>query len=230
LSDLAPALARCPRCHAEQPATLFTSLNADLIAAQHADLLDGTFERTACTACGHAFRPEHRLLYTQLSARTWIVMYPVAERRAFRALENIVLATVERELQAAPPAAAQLLSGVRRRLVFGQHMLTEAVRAQAAGLDPALLECAKLFAIRDHLGRLLGLGPFELCFERCGDEGALHLGVHAFATGERTGELALPGDAIAGLRAIQPDLEARWPDLFTRPYVSACRYLYQALE
>jgi CpXC motif protein len=228
MSDIKPALVACPRCGAERSATLFTSLNADLIEAQHAAILDGSFERLECGACGHAFRPEHRLLYTQLSARTWIVLYPLAQWPAFRALEPAVASELDRELATAPPIVAQLLRGVRRRLVFGQHALTEAARVLAAGLDPALLECLKLVVARDHLGRLMAAGPFELCFERSGDE-RLVLGVHALAGGDRVDELDVPASALSDLRPLRPELSAQYPALFEGLYASATRYLFSAL-
>lgn len=226
MSELAPAVAACPRCGAEHAATVFRSLNGDVVAAQRVAILDGHFERRPCPRCGHEFRPEHNLLYTQPSARAWIVMYPRAERSGYAALERAVAAVVEREIGAAAPVAATALRGLRPRLVFGQHMLSEAVRSIEAGLDPALLECAKILAVRRHLDAFLPLGPFELCFERIAEDGRLGCGAHALDGGERRGEVLLPADAIAEVRAMQPDLEARWPSLFHDPYVSMARVLY----
>lgn len=229
MSDIAPAVATCPRCGLDQPATLFTSVNADEIPAQHAAILDGTFEERACEGCGHPFRPEHRLLYTQASAQAWIVVYPLAERRAFGQIERVVGEVLDRELAAAPPVAQRALRAVRRRLVFGQHMLSEAARLLHAGVDPALLECAKLFAARQALPHLMPLGPFELCFERFGEAGALVCGVHRLGDGQRADVMTLPAEALAEVRGMQPELERLYPELFTRPYVSASRYLYGAL-
>jgi hypothetical protein len=226
MSDLYLTSISCPRCHEDQRATLFRSVNADFIEAQVQTILDGSFEHTTCARCGHAFRPEHPMLYVHYTARTWIVMHPLADRRRFAALEPAVVAAVERQFAAAPPAVAANLRGVRPRLVFGQHMLSEAVRVARAGLDPALLECAKLFTVRRQLALLMPLGPFELCFERYDDAGALACTVHALATGERTGEIALAADVLAEVRAVQPDLEQMYPDLFAKPYVSASRYLF----
>jgi hypothetical protein len=53
----------------------------------------------------------------------------------------------------------------------------------------------------------------------------MRCGVVGLQREQRLGELMLPADAIAEVRASQAQLEALHPELFGRPYVSACRYL-----
>jgi hypothetical protein len=153
-------------------------------------------------------------------------MHPLADRAAWASLERGVQQVMAREFAAAPPVVAVRLTGLRPRLVFGQHMLREAVRSAHEGIDAALLECAKLLAIRRNLARLMPHGPFELSFERFTDAGAPVCGVHALASGDRIDTLELPGDALAEVRATLPDLQTLYPDLFVQPYISVCRYLY----
>jgi hypothetical protein len=225
VSNLVPIVARCPRCHAEERATVFDSLNADVLLHLAAEVADGTFETRACPGCGERFRPEHHMLFAQLSTRTWIVMQPLADRPRHALLERGVATVITQGFAQAPPLVTARLAGVRPRLVFGQHMLTEAVRCARAGLEPALVECAKLLAFRDRLLELMRYGPCELAFEAIGDDDALRLGVHALPGGVRLDELVVPGALLAEVRAGRVVLEQQHPELFNRPYVSATRYL-----
>ncbi len=229
MSSLSEHRVSCPECGHAQPAELFDSLNGERVAAQVDDILAGTFEQQECEACGLLFRPEHPMLYSELAARTWLVMHPPAERARFAQIERGVALVMERAFAEAAPAVREAVSGVRPRLVFGQRMLTEAVRALRAGLPQALLECAKLLALRRDLPALLAFGESQLLFEEIEEDGRLRCGVYqlgANAAGERRlGEKKLPADAIAEARASQAELESLYPELFARPFVSASRYL-----
>lgn len=228
MSKINPTVVFCPRCGAKQRARLFDSLNADRVPAQVELVLDGTFERIDCEQCGHAYRPEHPMLYAHFTARLWIVMHPRVDRPRFATIEHGVALVMAEQLAAAPPMVASGTADVRPRLVFGQHMLTEAVRVARAGIEPALLECAKLMLVRRDLPRLVSGEPAELCFEQATDSGDLVHGVHALATGERIDTWILPRDLLDEAQAARPVLEQTFPDLFRQPYVSACRYLYGA--
>jgi hypothetical protein len=228
MSKINPTVVFCPRCGAKQRARLFDSLNADRVPAQVELVLAGTFEHMKCEQCGHGYRPEHPMLYAHFTARLWIVMHPREDRPRFATIERGVALVMAEQLGAAPPVVASGTTGVRPRLVFGQHMLTEAVRVARAGIDPATLECAKLMAVRRELSRLVSREPAELCFEEVADSGDLVHGVHSLATGERVDSWPLPRDLLDETRAAQPALEQSFPELFQQPYVSACRYLYGA--
>jgi hypothetical protein len=225
VSNLVPAVVTCPHCQAVERVTVFDSLNADVLPMLAAEVADGTFEARACAACGKSFRPEHPMLFAQLSTRTWIVLQPLADRPRYAMLERGVATVVTRGFHAAPAVVTARLADVRPRLVFGQHMLTEAVRCARAGLDGALVECAKLVAFRDRLFELMRYGPCELCFEAIGDEDAMRFGVHALPGGVRLDELVVPGTVLAEVLAARGVLEHQHAELFNRPYVSATRYL-----
>jgi hypothetical protein len=226
MSETTESRVSCPRCGATWTARLFTSVDADTIQVQVDAILDGRFERMAC-ACGHAFRPEHRMLFVSHERRLWIVMRPLAERPGFAALERDVAQVIAENLARAAPAAAAQLQAIRPRLVFGQHMLSEAVRVAHAGLDAAMLECAKLLTVRRSLAVLMRHGPFELCFERL--EGKLPMcAVVTLPGGERVAELPVGRDVWAEVQDHRTDLEARFPEIFAGPYMSATRYLLAA--
>lgn len=225
MSQVSVRKVSCPACQHELEARLFDSLNGDLISPQVEEILAGTFEEHECPSCGTLFRPEHPLLYSELSTRTWIVMHPPADRARFALIERGVALVLEKNFAAAAPAVVEAVRGVKPRLVFGQAMLTEALRARRANLPPALLECAKLFAVRRNLGALLPYGPSQLLFEELDEQGRLCCGVYGLDSERRLGELRLPAEALAEVRAAQPQLSQLYPELFAQPFVSATRYL-----
>jgi hypothetical protein len=204
---------------------LFESLNGDRVTAQLAAILDGTFEQTTCETCQAVFRPEHHMLYSQYNARVWIVMYPPADRCDFYALERSIDEVLQRNFAGAAPVVSKGLQGIKPRLVFGQHMLTEALRAAREAIDPPLLECTKMLAIRRALPEILAHGPSELAFERTTETGELQMGIHALADAARVGELVLPARLLGEARSLLGDFAGTYPDLFHQPYVSALRYL-----
>ena len=226
MSELSESRVTCRHCGAGWTARLFTSVDADTIPVQVEAIHDGRFERLAC-ACGHAFRPEHRMLFVSHERRLWIVMHPLAERPAFAALEGEVAQVIAATIARAAPAAVEQLQGLRPRLVFGQHMLSEAVRVAYAGLDAAMLECAKLLTVRRNLAALMKHGPFELCFERL-DGKVPKCGVVALPAGERVGEMAIAADVWDEVHDHRTDLEESFPEMFVGPYMSATRYLLAA--
>jgi hypothetical protein len=224
MSHMDSSQVACPRCPTTWSAGLFSAVDADTIQIQVDAILDGSFERMTCRGCGHTFRPEHALLFVSHARRLWIVMQPRSDRPGFAGLERGVERRVMTNMARFAPAGIESLQGIRLRLVFGQHMLTEAVRMSYAGLDPRLLECAKLLAIRRNLAALMQHGPFELCFERL--DGAMPIcAVHTLPAGDRVAELALGDDVLADVEASLPALQERFPALFDRPYMSATRYL-----
>jgi len=225
MSQIAPELVTCPSCGTAHEHMVFRSLNGERVPAQVQRLLDGTFERIDC-ACGHAYRPEHTMLYTHYALRTWIVMHPRADRERFATLEHGVLLVFENDFRGAPPMVAAGLRGVRPRLVFGQASLSEAVRLSEAGLDPVLLECAKLLVYRRNLGQAAAYGPAELIFEGILDGQTLQFGVVELASGARRDTVTASRKVLDEIAATSDEFAARYPALFARPYLSATRYLF----
>jgi len=226
MSKIQPSTVTCPGCGHRSSERLFESLNGDRIPPQVELILAGTFEQVTCSACALVFQPEHHMLFAQYSARMWIVMYPLVARSGYAELETQIARILEDNFAGAPPAVEGGLRGVRPQLVFGQYGLAEAVRAQRAAIDPPLLECAKLLAYRSNLSQLFAVGPSELVLEHATPAGELVFGVRALATGQRLGELTVPGKLLGDTQQQLPQLRHSHPDLFERPYVSALRYLY----
>jgi hypothetical protein len=231
MSDVMPFVAVCPRCAAEQATTVFKSLNAELIPLEVEAILAGTFEVIACPVCGHRFQPQHTMLFLQFAAGVWIVMHPPSDRAHFATLERGVELVLQREFAEAPRLVGERLGSVRPRLVFGQHMLAEAVRCVSAGIDAAVLECAKMLLIRRNLQGWVGQVPCELCWDGAGEAGELLLGAYALEGGERVAEpWRLSREVMEEASASRDAFATLHPELFNRPYVSALRYLYGATE
>ena len=228
VSQIDKEMVTCPSCGEMHEQVVFRSLNGERVPAQVQRLLDGTFEVITCALCGHWYQPEHRMLYSHFALRTWIVMMPLADRERFATLEHGVALTFERDFQGAPPPVAAGLRGVRPRLVFGQTALSEAVRVAEAGLEPALLECAKLLVFRRNLGTTAAYGPVELIYEGLTNNGAIQLGVIELGSGARRDTVISPHEVLDEVAATRAEFEARYPSLFVRPYVSATRYLFGA--
>jgi hypothetical protein len=224
----------CPDCGFVDERVLFTSLNGERVPAQIPHLLDDTFEEQVCAQCGLCFRPEHEMLYSNFGQRAWVVMMPPAARPRHAALEEALLAQFASAFATAPPPLVAALAEVKPRLVFGQVMLSEAVRTVELGLEPALLECAKLFTWRRNLARLMALGPHELTFRgfagEAGPDGGLLLAVRRLADGQILDELVMPARVLEEVSEVRAELLSQYPDLFSRPYVSATRYLFGAGE
>jgi hypothetical protein len=225
MSRSAPDNVLCPRCGESTPAQLFDSIHGDRDPGALDAILDGTFETTECGSCGAAFQPEHKMLYTQHSARLWIVMYPVSERADYPDLEAEVGDLVGRCFAATPAEVAPGLRDIRPRLVFGHHGLREALRSARDAIDPQLLECTKLLTYLHSVSGVFARGPSELVYERTDDPGQLGFAMHALPTGERLGEVWLPASLLRETRRLLPELSVSHPELFERPYISALRYL-----
>ncbi len=249
MSQIKQQQVTCPECGLVDERALFASCNGERVPAQIPHLLDDTFEEQVCAQCGLCFRPEHEMLYSHFAQRAWIVMLPPAARPGYAAIEQALLAQFHASFAEAPSQISAGLQAVKPRLVFGQAMLSEAVRAVELGLEPALLECAKMFTWRRNLGRLMALGPHELTFRGLIAEPAasaaagrggelvdalaaavavpdLQLAVRRLSDGVILDELVMPASVLEEVASERDELMARYPDLFARPYVSATRYLF----
>lgn len=225
MSRQVTSIVACPRCGSQTAAALFESLNGDRLPAEIDAILDGNFERTLCCECGDSFQPEHQMLFTQHSARLWIVMYPVSARAGFADLEAEVNALIARNFADAPAEVASSVRDVRPRLVFGHHGLREALRSARDSIDPPLLECTKLLTYRHSVSGRFAQGPSELVYERGDDPGQLGFAMRALPSGERLGEVWIPTTLLRETRRLLPELTVSHPELFERPYISALRYL-----
>jgi hypothetical protein len=113
-------------------------------------VLDGTFHRFPCDACGVTAIYDDLLGYTDFPRRHWFTIAPavdLAYRSKWNELaENSFRATM---VEFAPPLVREWSTEMTRRLIFGIQSLREKLVAFDAGLDDRVVELLKLQLIRD---------------------------------------------------------------------------------
>lgn len=225
MSRVTADLVTCEQCSAQHPVRRYDSFNADSLGEQVDDIINGTFERISC-GCGHSFQPEHPMLFTSFERKLWIVMHPPAERRFYAEIERDAEAILEEAYHGAAAAVQRGLEGIRPQLVFGHRMLAEALRISLTDYEPALVECAKLLWFRDSLPIVMAHPPFELVVQGLTHDGGLRCRLHDVVRGAALGEQVIPAGYLRQAEGGRAHLEDEYQALFTRPYISICRFLF----
>ncbi|MGF1625574.1 MAG: CpXC domain-containing protein [Alphaproteobacteria bacterium] len=216
---------RCPACGHSQEVELYVSINADRMPEATGKLIDGSWEHFVCTACADNFRIDHRLLYTDLPLKRWIVQHPWSTRGRFATLEAEAVRVFREEyLERPPPEIRRQAEGISPRICFGRPQLAEKLILWRLGIDDRALESFKLVLLRNHLEQLMPLGPCELQLIAA-TQAQLEFMVVSLGSGTALDRL----QAAAGeFRRVADDLDAfrpAFPDLFDHAYVNASRYL-----
>lgn len=146
----------CPHCQHVATWSVAVSLNAARAAPQRQQILDGTFQRFTCSACGEMFRADGPLIYIDFDAKLWIGVFPTPWEAAWWEHEEEPLGVFQRYMiERCPPLVRSWAPGFEVRSVFGLERLREKLVAHGAGIDDRVLEAYKLDLLR-------GLGPYEL--------------------------------------------------------------------
>lgn len=139
----------CPCCATPVAFELVASVNADRRPDLRDAILDGSFQRETCPSCAMAFRAEPQFSYIELGRRTYVVVWPLAQRRDWPTCVAQSQAAFELAYgERAGPQARELAGGVSLRTVFGWPALREKLLAAQAGIDDTTLELAKLALLR----------------------------------------------------------------------------------
>jgi len=139
----------CPSCGASVEFDAVFSLNADRRPDLRAAILDGSFQRQQCSACGKQFRLDPEMTYMDVGRGQWIAVFPVDKVEQWQELEKQTLATFAKAYgDKAPAAAREIGAGLKARLCFGWSALREKIVAQEAGLDDVILELTKAVLVR----------------------------------------------------------------------------------
>jgi len=204
----------CPECsHAFLARTLEAANAARLVHLREA-IIARELNRATCPRCLTEIVIERPMIYSDLERGEWIAVRRADELASWREHELAVRDSFRRHgREGAPPAIRTLCRQVRVRVVFGYDDLRDKVLAWTAGLDDAMVECAKLWALRD---RIILANPLQrvLLDEVENDELVLR-------SGQYTARIA----RAAVLRLDRVDLSARYPALFEEGFVSVTRLL-----
>lgn len=146
----------CPHCRHEEARSVAVSLDAGRAAQQRREILDETFQRFPCKACGGTFRAEGPLIYIDFDGKLWLGVFPGAWEAAWWDHEDEPRGAFERYMiESCPPLVRSWGPGFAVRAVFGLGRLREKLVAHDAGIDDRVLEAYKLDLLR-------GMGPHEL--------------------------------------------------------------------
>jgi hypothetical protein len=217
----------CPKCETPVPFDLVHSVNADRRPDLRAAILDRSFQKKACPACGYAFRVEPEFTYQHLQAGQFIVVWPAAARAQWQEHEAHSRAAFDKSYGAgAPPEARKLGERLRPRCVFGWAALNEKLIAAEAGIDDHTLELAKIGVVRNQ-------PEFDLSGERelrlvnlKGD--ALLIGWIDTAGDQLVELLSVPSHVIAEIEAEPTAWAALREDIGAGLYVDMQRALVAA--
>jgi hypothetical protein len=148
-------LLTCPHCQHQFNQSVAVSLDGDA-AAQRQAILDGTFQRLTCAACGTAFVADGPLIYIDFDAKLWISVFPTPWESAWWDHEDEPQVVFQRYMiDHCPPLVRSCAPGFTVRAVFGIERLREKLVAYDAAIDDRVLEAYKLDLLR-------GLGPYDL--------------------------------------------------------------------
>jgi CpXC protein len=150
----------CPRCQHRSiqsvAQSVAVSLDGEHAARERRAIVDGTFQRLTCAACGEVFVADGPLIYLDFDAKLWFGVFPSPWEAAWWDHEDEPQGAFQRYMiDNCPPLVRSWAPGFAVRAVFGIERLREKLVAHAAGIDDRVLEAYKLDLLR-------GLGPYEL--------------------------------------------------------------------
>jgi hypothetical protein len=156
--------AQCPACDTPVTFELVYSVAADRRPDLRDAIIDGSFQRKACPACGVSFRADPEFSYMDIAHGQFIGVWPAAKREQWRDHAERTQKVFDEMLgPGATPEARELGEKLEARAVFGWAALVEKILARQAGIDDRTLEIAKAAVMRtlDSMP-LPGLQEFRL--------------------------------------------------------------------
>ena len=221
----------CPRC-----ANVFVAPIADSVGANRAPhlldaVLDGTFHRFPCTACGFEIQVEKEILFTDFVRGHWIGVFPPADEPRFEECGDMVSDTFEEALlDKAPPLVATWAPKFKIRVVFGVPDLREKLLAWHNDLDDRAVELLKIDLLADR-PELVARGVCALRLDGViAEDGSLAFVSRSLPDGTICPPCGflVPREVYDAVEKALPELQGAYQDLFASPYVNALRYLPRA--
>lgn len=137
----------CPACGSTVVVDLVHSVNAVRRSDLRTAILDRSFQRTVCPACGAGFRVEPKFTYLDTGRKQFIAAMPASELPTWQEAEARAQASFDKAFGKASGASG-LAAGMQARCVFGWLGLNEKLIALEHGIDDVALEMAKLATLR----------------------------------------------------------------------------------
>jgi hypothetical protein len=179
--------------------------------------LANTLNRPACPQCGHRADTDAAVVYADPGRGDWILVAHHGELARWQDIEASALATFRTSLE-----AASEIPMTHVRVVFDLDELRERLAIWDAGLDDAIVECAKLSALGER-PTLRGANE-RLRFAHATAD-ALELRVVPDGRPDvARATFSMPRTIVSTLAA-DPTWRARFPALFDHGFVSIDRYL-----
>ena len=198
---------RCPECSHVQKAQLFHSVNGQRLGAAEDAIIEGRLHLVCCDRCGNEYLAERGVIYIHLAKKQLVAMYPRDQMQQFRYLEDHVASVFQREfVQMAPNTVSRAAEQLTSRLVFGSRQFAERLRVFRLGIDDRLLECTKLWLIKQRLADLIELGSVELCLDDRRDD-TLLFSVLNLDSGTDVKQMTAPAKILSFLDQKRDDFE-----------------------
>ena len=206
---------RCSACGAVSSAEVAVSLNGERRPDLREAILDGSFQRSTCAACGAPHRVQDPFVYLDFARKEWITCFAPDREPDWARLECEPMEDWrEGMVTFAPPMVRELSAGFRIRAVFGVDALREKLLCFANGLDDAWVELLKLQVMRERADlvfspsrrlRLYAVEPDTLWFGVMGTAHTLGVGRGAL--------LALQEEPLAWLTPMEHLTRGPYVDL-----------------
>jgi hypothetical protein len=209
----------CPECGALRVESVAVSLNGPRVPEVVRAIVDGSFHRFTCAACGRDFRADGPLIYTDFDCKHWIGEFPLDWEGSWARLEHQPLDSFRRAMiDFAPPIVRADSSGFVVRAVFGLGALAEKISLFEAGLDDRVVELVKLVVLV-RSGRALHPAHRPRFVKRDDD------GAHLVLDPGSGGEVAVVSEETIELIATDPAWASWLRELATGPYVDIGRFM-----
>jgi hypothetical protein len=230
MSTFVPSTIAC-RCGARYTVEVANGLHISLRPDLRQQILDGTFHRFYCPACGMTTQIDTLIAFTDFPRRQWFTIAPstgLPWRHQWLAVarESFQATMVEQ----APEMVVGWAREMTRRLIFGLASLREKLVTADAGLDDRVVELLKIQLVRDLRDRfsagdyfhLVAVTADELVLERTHPDGLIRKvpvprGMYAELAAQpdlqRLVDLAFPDGLLIDHRAmLVPEADADRPE------------------
>ena len=155
----------CKRCQATITARRASTINMQRHPVARDQILDGTFHRVTCGACGHVAQLDARMLFSDFPRGQFVDVRPAAEVSSWS--DQSLASTAVFADGLAQARGFGLVGDPRVRLVYGLAGLADKLRAWDAGFDDRVIELAKLALVLEVAG---GVTPASIYLQSAADE------------------------------------------------------------